>query len=138
MKIYRLEYLYKEELLKQVKQLLEKDRFACQEDSREVDWTPQDRDWTLNDRDRTLTVVEQAFGRRFRATEFVTLIYEAFFQRPKMRVNRDPRFFGQINAVFMCLIATTIKHCLKECLSGQQKIVPVEFKYETAASKYYI
>ena len=51
MKIYSLEYLDKEELLKQVKCLLEDDHFTCREDSREVGRTPYERD-------RMLTVVE--------------------------------------------------------------------------------
>lgn len=53
-----------------------------------------------------------------------------------MRGNRDANFFDKINAVFVCLIAATIQHCLKEWRSGKEPTELVEFKYETAAGKF--
>jgi hypothetical protein len=35
--------------------------------------------------------------------------------------------------VFVCLIAATIQHCLKEWKSGKEPTELVDFKYETAA-----
>jgi len=65
----------------------------------------------------------------------VTVIYECFFQRPKMRGNRDVKFFDNINPVFICLVAAALRHCLKELKGGEQAGEPIDFKYETAASK---
>jgi len=45
--------------------------------------------------------MEQELGQRFRASEIVTLIYDCYFRRPKMRGNRDEKFFERINAVFV-------------------------------------
>jgi hypothetical protein len=50
-----------------------------------------------------------------------------------MRGRRDGDFFDKINAVFVCLIAATIQHCLKEWKSGKEPTELVDFKYETAA-----
>ena len=75
-------------------------------------------------------------GRRFRASEIVTLIFEIFFERPKMRGNRDETFFGKMNGTFICLVAGVIRHCLREYQLGDRlKNNLIEFKYETAASK---
>jgi len=79
--------------------------------------------------------MEQELGQRFQATEIVTLIYDSYFQRQKMRGNRDERFFERINAVFVCLVTATIQHCLNKWWSGREPAELVEFKYETAAGK---
>ena len=52
-----------------------------------------------------------------------------------MRGNRDVKFFDNINHVFICLVATAFRDCLKELKGGEQANEPVDFKYETAASK---
>jgi len=62
-------------------------------------------------------------------------MYEGYFKRPKMKGNRDVNFFDKINVVFVCLIAATIQHCLKEWRSSKEPTELVEFKYETAAGK---
>lgn len=83
---------------------------------------------------RTLTVLEQSKTRRFRASEIVTLIFEVFFQRPKLRGNKDKGFFDKINHVLVCLVAAAIRHSLKEIRAGNREET-VEFKYETGASE---
>jgi len=45
--------------------------------------------------------MEQELSQRIRASEIVTLIYECYLRRPKMRGNRDENFFERINAVFV-------------------------------------
>ncbi|KAF8415069.1 hypothetical protein EV426DRAFT_701826 [Tirmania nivea] len=77
------------------------------------------------------------YGHRFRASEIVTAIYELFFQRQKIRGNRDPTFFDKINSVFICLVALALQHCLKEWKTGERTKVLVDYKYETAAASYY-
>jgi len=52
-----------------------------------------------------------------------------------MRGNRDETFFDSINAIFVCFIATTTQHCLKEWRTGKAPTELVEFKYETATGK---
>jgi len=52
-----------------------------------------------------------------------------------MRGNHDENFFDSINAVFVCFVAATIQHCLKEWRTGKQPTELVKFKYETAAGK---
>ncbi|RPB24368.1 hypothetical protein L211DRAFT_785253, partial [Terfezia boudieri ATCC MYA-4762] len=71
----------------------------------------------------------------FPASEIMTVIYESFFWRPKMRGKRDSKFFDNINHVFICLAAATIQHCLKELKTGEATEA-IEFKYDTAAGKY--
>ena len=74
--------------------------------------------------------------RRFRASEIVTLIFQMFFQYPKMRGNRDGKLFEIMNGTLICLVAGAIRHCLREYLIGDKSLI--EFKYETAASEWYI
>ena len=80
--------------------------------------------------------IKQTLRHRFPASEIVTVIYECFFQRPKMRGNRDVKFFNNINPVFICLFVAALSHCHKELKGGEQVGEPVDFKYETAASKF--
>ena len=87
---------------------------------------------------QTLILCKQICGHQFRASEIVTVIYELFFQRQKMRGNRDTTFFDEINPVFVCLVASALQHCLKEWKGGDRTKVLVEFKYETAAGKNII
>ena len=53
-----------------------------------------------------------------------------------MRENRDEKFFDSINAVFICFVAATIQHCLKEWRTGKEPTKLVEFKYERATGKF--
>ena len=78
----------------------------------------------------------QEKARRFRASEIVTLIFQIFFQRPRMRGNRDGKFFEKMNGTLICLVAGAIRHCLREYLVGDKSLI--EFKYEIAASEWYI
>jgi len=82
-----------------------------------------------------LTRMEQELGQRFRVSEIVMLIYKCYFQRARMRGNRNENFFDSINVVFVCFVAATIQHCLKEWRTGKEPTELVEFKYETAAGK---
>jgi len=66
----------------------------------------------------------------------VTLIYECFFQQLKMKGNRNVKFFNNINPVFICMVVAALRHCLKELKGGEQAGERVDFKYETAASKF--
>ena len=78
----------------------------------------------------------QEKARRFRASEIVTLKFQIFFQRPRMRGNQDGKFFEKMNGSLICLMAGAIRHCLREYLIGDKSLI--EFKYEKAASEWYI
>ena len=78
---------------------------------------------------------EQTFGHRFRAIEIVTLIYECYFKRLKMRGRRDVSFFVKINVVFICFVAAAMQHCLKEWKTGREPTETVNFKFETAVGR---
>ena len=84
--------------------------------------------------DANLPMLEKA--RRFRASEIVTVIFQIFFLCPRMRGNRDGKFFAKMNGTLICLVAGKIKHSLREYLIGDKSLI--EFKYETAASEWYI
>ena len=62
------------------------------------------------------------------------VIYAKYFFSKRMKGNRDPEFLERINGVFICLVATTIRHCLKMWRTGEYLDGP-DFKYETAWSK---
>ena len=84
---------------------------------------------------RILISQKQEKGRRFRASEIVTLIFEIFFERPKMRSNRDETFLDKMNGTFICLVTGAIRHCLREYQLGDRlKNNLIQFKFETAAS----
>ena len=74
--------------------------------------------------------------RPFTASEIVSLIFQIFFQRPRMRGKRDSKFFDKMNGTLICLVAGAIRHCIREYLIGDKSLI--EFKYETAASEWYI
>ena len=78
----------------------------------------------------------QEKARRFRASEIVTLIFQIFFQRLRMRGNRDGKFLEKMNGTLICLVAGAIRHCLREYLIGDKSLI--QFKYKTAASEWYI
>lgn len=52
-----------------------------------------------------------------------------------MKGNRDPEFLDKINGVFICFVATAMRHCLKAWRTGECSPVPQEFKYESAWCK---
>jgi len=68
---------------------------------------------------------------RLRVEEIVTIIYQKYFQGPKRKGNREPDFLEKINGVFICFVATTIRHCLKAWRTGECAERVTEFKYET-------
>ena len=51
-----------------------------------------------------------------------------------MRGNFDDTFFDQINEVFICLVVSAMRHCLKAWRTGVF-VETQEFKYETTISK---
>lgn len=56
-----------------------------------------------------------------------------------MRGNIDDTFFDSINEVFICLVCSAMRHCLKAWRTGVY-VEPARnehFKYETATSMYY-
>ena len=53
-----------------------------------------------------------------------------------MRGNRDGKFFEKMNGSLICLVAGAIRYCLREYLIGDKSLT--EFKYEKAASEWYI
>ena len=60
-----------------------------------------------------------------------------------MQGNREPVFLDKINGVFICFVASAIRHCLKAWRTGKcatddekKKNKSLEFKYETAWRKY--
>ena len=61
------------------------------------------------------------------------LIDDMFFKRARMRGRRDSSFFDKINGSFVCLLAVTIQHYLKEYKEGH--IRARDFKYGTAAGE---
>ena len=78
----------------------------------------------------------QEKARRFRASQIVTLIIQIFFQHLRIMGNQDGKFLEKINRTRICLVAGAIRHCLREYLIGDKTLS--EFKYETAASEWYI
>ena len=65
------------------------------------------------------------------------IIFPKYFDEVKMRCNFDDIFFDSINEVFICLVTSAMRHCLKAWTTGVY-VDPgksAEFKYETTASK---
>ncbi|KAF8419988.1 hypothetical protein BGX38DRAFT_1263992 [Terfezia claveryi] len=109
--VYGISQLPKECMKTKVEYLLEGDRFICRQSSRDE------------------------FRGRFRAEEIVNIIYQWYFQGPKMKGNRDPGFLDRINGVFICFVASAMRHSLKAWKTGDCNPVMQEFKYETAWSQ---
>ncbi|KAF8437829.1 hypothetical protein BGX38DRAFT_1273858 [Terfezia claveryi] len=61
---------------------------------------------------------------------------EKYFEGRKRKGNREPNFLEKINGVFICLVATAIRHCLKAWRTGKCADSVQEFKYETAWLTY--
>ncbi|RPB18716.1 hypothetical protein L211DRAFT_853865 [Terfezia boudieri ATCC MYA-4762] len=53
-----------------------------------------------------------------------------------MKGNRDPSFLDRINGVFICFVASAMRHSLKVWRTGDCNPVIQEFKYETAWCTY--
>lgn len=66
--------------------------------------------------------------------EIIEIIFRKYFAGRKMRGNTDDTFFESINPVFICLVASALRHCLKAWTTGVY-VEPPDFKYETAKSK---
>ena len=64
------------------------------------------------------------------------LIYQKYFQTKRMKGNREPEFLQRVNGVFICLVSTAIRHCLKLWRTGEYQEGGPDFKYETAWRKW--
>ncbi|KAF8422900.1 hypothetical protein EV426DRAFT_151422 [Tirmania nivea] len=82
----------------------------------------------------------QTDRRHFRASEITEIIFRKYFARIKMQGNFDDSFFDSINEVFICLVTSAMRHCLKAWSTGVYVELPkkAEFKYQSSASKYCI
>lgn len=127
--IYNFRCLPKAEKARKVKELLENDRFICREDKRQVRVT------TGHEGVATANAKIETLGHRFWAKEIVEVIYNKFFAGKKMRGYRDSKFHEKINGVFICLVSSALRHCLKHWAMGELAEEMVDFKYETAAGK---
>jgi len=61
-----------------------------------------------------LTGENWTFGYRFRAKEIVDVIFNKYYVGKKMRGYKDCEFHDKINGIFICLVATALRHCLKQ------------------------
>ena len=59
----------------------------------------------------------------------MNIVYRAYF---KHNGNRGPKFFDKINGAFVCLVAATLRHCLKAWITGEYAESSPDFRYETA------
>ena len=65
-------------------------------------------------------------------------LFRKYFARPKMRGHFDAKFFPLINEVFVCLVASAMRHALKSWKIGVY-VEPTkhrEIKYETSISMF--
>jgi len=130
--LYGFNTLAQRDIAKRVKWLLEEDRFICRENRREVDTHINHRIIVVESQELTTCQTHQRY---FQAKEITDLIFRKYFAGPKMRENIDESLFESINEVFICLVMTAIQHCLKTWQAGIFE-QPLEFKYQTAHSKY--
>ncbi|KAF8415920.1 hypothetical protein EV426DRAFT_706044 [Tirmania nivea] len=112
--VYKLNHLSQAEIADNVEALLFQDRFICRQDGRETD------------------------QRHFRAQEIMEVIFRKYFSRIKMQGNFDNSFFDSINEVFICLVTSAMRHCLKGWTTGvyEEPSKSQEFKYETTIRIY--
>ncbi|KAF8422310.1 hypothetical protein BGX38DRAFT_1147315 [Terfezia claveryi] len=112
--LFGLNKLSQSEIAIQVNYLLVQDRFICRENGRET------------------------HQRYFRATEIREIIFRKYFVMIKMRGNFDATFFDSINEVFICLVASAMRHCLKTWTTGVYVEPPKTevFKYDTTVTTY--
>jgi len=112
--VYGLNKLSQEGIKTQVKSLLENDRYICRATGRE----------TLQG--------------HFKAAEITEIIFRKYFAGIKMRGHADEGFFEAINEVFICLVASAIRHCLTFWETGVfiRSSKKMDFKYDTAYRTY--
>ncbi|KAF8433154.1 hypothetical protein BGX38DRAFT_1276210 [Terfezia claveryi] len=108
--VFGLSKLPQHEIAKQVKYLLLKDRLICRADGRET------------------------HQRHFRASEITDVIFCKYFASVKMHRNFDETFFDSINEVFICLVTSAMRPCLKSWTTGVYVKPPItgDFKYDTS------
>ncbi|KAF8445132.1 hypothetical protein BGX38DRAFT_1260863 [Terfezia claveryi] len=113
-KLFALNYLPQHEIAERVKNLLFQDRFICREDGRE------------------------AHQRHFHANEITEIIFRKYFSNMKMRGNSDDTFFDSINEVFICLVTSAMRHCLKAWTTGVYVEPPstANFRYDTTITTW--
>ena len=78
--------------------------------------------------------MNRKYDKPFKATERTKLIFQGYLSRPKKTGNKVRSFFDSINEVFIYLLVTAIRHCLKVWVKGVY-VKRVNFRYETATSK---
>ena len=64
-----------------------------------------------------------------------SLFFLIYLQGLKRKGTREPDFLAKINGVFICLVTTVIRHCLKEWAMGECAVKVTNFKYETAGGR---
>ncbi|KAF8423728.1 hypothetical protein BGX38DRAFT_1147240 [Terfezia claveryi] len=106
-KIYSINRLSKEEMKQKIEYLLDGDRFICRRAKQDL------------------------HEGRFRAEEIVAIVFQKYFEGAKRKGNREPNFLEKINGVFICFVATAIRHCLKAWKTGKYAESVQEFKYKT-------
>jgi len=67
---------------------------------------------------------------RFHAEEIVMMIYQRDYKGNRKQGHREPDFMNWINGVFICLVASAIRHCLKAWRT-REFVEGRDFKYET-------
>ena len=84
-----------------------------------------------------LTII-YTFQHRFKDAEITEIIFKKYFAHSKMRRYYDDKFFDSINKVFVCLVTSAMRHCLKALVTGQwvEPMKSYEFKYESGICKF--
>jgi len=65
----------------------------------------------------------------------VDIIYNKYYAGKKMRGYRNCELHEKINGIFICLVATALRHYLKQWVTGELAEEVAEFKYETVSSE---
>ncbi|KAF8458589.1 hypothetical protein BGX38DRAFT_1138674 [Terfezia claveryi] len=68
----------------------------------------------------------------------MNVIFRKYFASVKMRRNFNDTFFNSINKVFICLVTSVMRHCLKSWTIGVYVEPPKtgDFKYNTSISTW--
>ncbi|KAF8444338.1 hypothetical protein BGX38DRAFT_1260974 [Terfezia claveryi] len=83
---------------------------------------------------RMKTANAYAHQRHFRANEITEIIFHKYFSNMKMCGNSDDTFFDSINEVFICLVTSAMRHCLKAWTTGVHLECPLpEIEDETTS-----
>jgi hypothetical protein len=64
------------------------------------------------------------------------VIYQKYFHGARRQGSRDPDFLDKLNGVFICFVATAVRHCLKAWKTGECAESGPDFKYETNWGKF--